>query len=57
MMLYYLQPSLLCLSKKTYVPLAFHLRLGGVLWPVFLFRNKYDAEVMFCLLFGYDMGM
>ena len=39
------------------LPPAFHLRLGGVLWPVFLFRNKYDVEVIFRLLFGYDMGI
>ena len=39
------------------LPPAFHLRLGGVLWPVFLFCNKYDAEVMFCLWYGYGMDI
>ena len=33
------------------LPYAFHLRWGGVLWPVFIYC---DAEVMLHLLHEYD---
>ena len=33
------------------LPYAFHLRLGGVLWPVFVYC---DAEVMLHLMHKYD---
>ena len=50
--LYTTLPSLPCLSKRCMLPYAFHLRLGGVRWPVFIYC---DVEVILRLLHEYDM--
>ena len=54
-MLYTILPSLPCLSKKTYVAPCFSLKIGRSDMTCFLLlRSRYDMEVMFWLLYGYD---
>ena len=48
-------PSLPCWSKKTYVAPCFSLKIGRSDMTCFLLLCiRYDTEVMFHLLYGYD---